>query len=232
MTAECFKNRGSAYVTHPAGGMVGVMIAGVTGVILAGGASRRMGRNKALLKVGDATLIECVFHVMKTLFTEVIIITNKPKEYVFIPCRKEPDVYKGQGSIAGLHAGLYNSTTERIFVVACDMPFLNADLIRLLCNNTDESEAVIPLNREGLREPLHALYAKSTLPVLQEIIEQGDKSILILLDRIRTRLVPPEAYCSIAGAEDSFRNVNTPEEFLAIRERLLNVPRACVSAGY
>lgn len=206
-------------------------ISDVTGVILAGGASRRMGRNKALMKIGGATLIERVYRTLAALFSDVIIVTNTPQEYAFIPCRKVPDIYPGQGSIAGLHAGLFSSSTQRVFIAACDMPFLNPELIRLLCSAAGESDAVIPLNREGLREPLHALYTRTTLPVVQEIIEQGDKSILILLDRVRTRLVTPEGYCSIAGAEESFRNVNTPEEFREVTERLRAVRHACGASG-
>jgi molybdopterin-guanine dinucleotide biosynthesis protein A len=142
-----------------------------------------------------------------------------------------PDIYPGQGSIAGLHAGLFSSPTSRIFIAACDMPFLNPELIRLLCSTAGESDAVIPLNGEGLREPLHALYARTNLPVVEEIIEQGDKSILVLLDRVRTRIVIPEEYRSIAAAEESFRNVNTPEEFGQVRERLSAARHACGSSG-
>ena len=207
------KNHTEHYLLHDNG-----RITGITGVILAGGTSRRMGRNKALLKIGDTTLIECVYRTLAALFDDIIIVTNTPAEYAFIPCRTVPDIYPGLGSIAGLHAGLFNSTTRLVFIAACDMPFLNPELIRLLCSSAGESDAVIPLNKEGLREPLHALYTRTTLPVVQEIIEQGDKSIMILLDRVRTRIVTSEAYSSIAGAENSFRNVNTPEEFREVME--------------
>ena len=188
-------------------------IEGVTGVILAGGNSRRMGTNKALLKMGDTPLIEGVYRTLAALFHEVIIVTNTPEEYAFIPCRKVSDIYPATGAIAGLHAGLVASRTERVFVTACDMPFLNPGLIRQLCDCSDEVDAIVPVNREGLREPLHTVYARSVADTAREIIEQGDKSILILLDRIRTRLVTQEAFSSIAAAEESFRNVNTPEEF-------------------
>lgn len=188
-------------------------IEGVTGVILAGGASRRMGTNKALLKMGDTPLIEGVYRTLAALFHEVIIVTNTPEEYAFIPCRKVADIYPGFGAIAGLHAGLAASRTERVFVAACDMPFLNPDLIRQLCNSSAEVDAVVPLNGEGLREPLHAVYARSAAETARQVIEQDEKSILIVLDRIRTRLVTPEALRSISAAEESFRNVNTPEEY-------------------
>ncbi len=188
-------------------------IQGMTGVILAGGASRRMGRNKAMLKLHDIPLIEKVYRTMATLFSDIVIVTNTPEEYAFIPCRKTPDLYPGAGSIAGLHAGMAASNTGRIFVAACDMPFLNAGLIRMLCSHDMEAEAVVPLNSEGFFEPLHAVYAVSVMDTARDVIENGDKSILILLNRIRTVLIPYEEICSIPGAKDSFRNINTPEEF-------------------
>jgi FdhD protein len=191
-------------------------IEGVSAVILAGGASTRMGTNKAQLKVGDTTLIERVYRTLAAIFHEVILVTNTPEEYGFIPCRKVADIYPGVGSIAGLHAGLAASCTERIFVAACDMPYLNPDLIRLLCSNPLKADAVVPVNSEGLREPLHAVYAASLLDELQRSIERDDKSILNLLDRIRTTLVTHEEFRSIPGAERSFCNVNTQEEYLKI----------------
>lgn len=206
-------------------------ITGVTGVILAGGASRRMGSNKALLKIGGQTLIERVYATMAALFPDVVIVTSTPQTYAFIPCRTVADIYPGAGSIAGLHAGLNASSSGRIFVAACDMPFLNPALIRMLCQNFGEFDAVVPLNSCGLREPLHALYARSALVPLQQAIEQGDKSILHLLDRLQTRLVTNDDVRLIEGAEESFRNVNTREEFDLARETLQSARRACGCAG-
>jgi molybdopterin-guanine dinucleotide biosynthesis protein A len=172
-----------------------------------------MGSNKALLKMNDTALIEIVYRTLSVLFHEVIIVTNTPEEYSFIPCRKVADIYPGAGSIAGLHAGLAASGTERIFVSACDMPYLNPDVIRLLCDYARKADAVVPVNSEGLREPLHAVYATSILDEIRRAIERDDKSILNLLDRIRTTLVTDETLCAIPGAEKSFCNVNTPEEY-------------------
>lgn len=188
-------------------------IHGVTGVILAGGASSRMGRNKALLRLNGIPLIQLVYRTMSGLFDDIVIVTNTPGEYTFIPCRTTADIYPGAGSIAGLHAGMSASTVERIFVAACDMPFLNPLLIRMLCGYDREAEAVVPLNDDGFFEPLHAVYAVSAREKARQVIEQGDRSILILLDRLRTVLIPRQVLSSIPGAGESFRNLNTPEEF-------------------
>ena len=196
----------------------GNKIEGVTGVILAGGTSSRMGRNKALMDVDGETIIAREYRTLAALFHEVIIVTNTPDEYDFLPCRKAADVYPGAGSIAGLHAGLAASKTERIFVVACDMPFISPDLVRLLCDAGGSSDAVVPLNCEGLREPLHAVYHRSMLAKMKDAIENGDKSILHLLDKSRTMLLHADTFSFIAGALESFRNVNNIEEYEKIKE--------------
>ncbi len=188
-------------------------IEGVTGVILAGGESSRMGRNKALMEVEGHTIITRSYRTLASLFHEVIVVTNTPEAYDFLPCRKVADLHPGVGSIAGLEAGLAASSTEMIFVSACDMPFLSPDLIRLLCRASGNCDAVVPLNSEGLREPLHAVYRKTALDVMRSVIGNGEKSILQVLDSVNTKLVQQEAFSSISGALDSFSNVNTPDEY-------------------
>jgi FdhD protein len=188
-------------------------IEGVTAAILAGGASSRMGTNKALLMVDGAPIITRTYQILAKLFHEVVIVTNSPEEYTFLPCRKVPDIFPGIGSIAGVHSALTHSMTSRTFVVACDMPELNPELIRLLCDADENADAVIPTNAEGLREPLHAVYARSALPALEGAIRADDRSILHLLEKVRTTIVSADDFKGIAGGKESFRNLNTPEEY-------------------
>jgi FdhD protein len=117
----------SAITTDSPGDAV---IAGVTGVILAGGASSRMGSNKALLPYRGGVFVEAIFRQLRRLFPEVLLVTNSPEQYQFLPCRKVPDIFPGHGALAGIHAGLHHSSTDAIFVVACDMPYLNTALVR------------------------------------------------------------------------------------------------------
>ncbi|KAB0671254.1 molybdenum cofactor guanylyltransferase [Oryzomonas sagensis] len=188
---------------------------GITGVILAGGASSRMGRNKALLMVDGMPLIEKIHRTMIQLFRDVVLVTNTPEVYAFLPCRTVTDIYPGFGSIAGLHAGLAASSEEWIFVAACDAPFINPDVIRMLSAVSAGYDAVVPIS-EGGKEPLHALYGRRCLAEIEQVIRQGDRRLLILLDRVRTRYVTPEERASIPGAELSFCNVNTPDEYAAM----------------
>ncbi|MBC8017032.1 MAG: formate dehydrogenase accessory sulfurtransferase FdhD [Verrucomicrobia bacterium] len=190
-------------------------IKGMTGAILAGGTSSRMGTNKALLKVGETALIEQMYRTLAAIFHEVIIVTNSPEKYAFIPCRKVADIYPGAGSIAGLHAAIAHSTSEQVFVTACDMPFINEELIRTLCGMRGDLDAVIPFS-EGGQEPLHAVYGRSSLAEIQSALERGERKILDILKRLKTRLVSWDEIKHVPGAVDSFRNVNTPEEYAEI----------------
>ncbi len=192
-------------------------IEGVTGVILAGGASQRMGRNKALLDVDGIPMITRTYRTLARLFHEVIVVTNSPHDYDFLPCRKVPDIYPGHGSIAGLHSALVHSSTPHSFVTACDMPFLDSTIIRYLCDCGKEGvDAVVPFS-EGGQEPLHAVYASSCTEVFERAIQQGEHKILDVLARVNSRLVPYEEVQSLGGHPASFLNVNTPEEFERVR---------------
>jgi len=187
-------------------------LAGITGVILAGGNSSRMGRNKALLNFRGRPLIETVYRTMAELFTEVVVVTNQPEEYDFLPCVKIPDIHAGLGSMAGIHAALAWSNNPRIFVVACDMPFLDAGLIRRLASLLGDEAALVPESDAGL-EPLHAFYAKGALPRLEGALAAGRVRIIDLIEEVGARVVPAEDVAKMSPGVDSFLNINTPEEF-------------------
>jgi len=205
-------------------------IHGITAVILAGGTSSRMGSNKALLPVGGIPLIEKIFRTMAGLFREIVLVTNTPEEYAFLPCPMVADRYPGSGPMAGLHAGLLACREGRIFITACDTPFLNPDVIRMICAVGEEYDAVVPVGPGG-KEPLQALYGLPCLAMVEQALEQGDGKLLNLLDRVRTRLITPEELASIPDAELSFCNVNTPEEYERLGGVSREQPPSCVCAA-
>lgn len=187
----------------------------ITGVILAGGKSTRMGRNKSLLDVGGISLIEKTYQIMASLFPDVVLITNTPEEYDFLNCRCQPDIYLGIGSIAGLHAALSTCDTDRIFVVPCDMPFLCPSLIKLLCKKGKIYDAVVPISQKGI-EPLHALYHRRCLQQMEQAISEGDKKIQNFLQQISTCFLSVSDYQHIPDAEQSFQNLNLPADYAAL----------------
>jgi FdhD protein len=203
-------------------------IEGVTAAILAGGASSRMGTNKALLMVDGEPIITRTYQILARLFHEVIVVTNTPEEYAFLPCRKVPDIFPGVGSIAGLHSALVHSSAERTFVTACDMPFVDTGTIRYLCQLQQSGfDAVIPFSAGG-QEPLHAVYAAKCREVFEDAIRGDERKILDILARMRTRLVTWEEIREVSASDRSFLNVNTPEEYGAISA---GQPPACEPAA-
>ena len=108
------------------------MYKNITGIILSGGKSTRMGENKSLMKLGDRTVIEHTLLLMQSLFSDVILITNTPDEYKFLNIPLYEDVYKYRGPLAGIHSGLINSITEENFVISCDIPLITKKAHKIL----------------------------------------------------------------------------------------------------
>ncbi|WP_429886246.1 formate dehydrogenase accessory sulfurtransferase FdhD [Geoalkalibacter halelectricus] len=191
-------------------------IAGITGVILAGGESRRMGCDKSLLPVEGARFIDHIYRRLAALFDEVIIVTNSPSLYQDLPCRKVPDIYYAKGALAGIHSGLCHARHERIFAVACDMPFLNAEVIQGLCLQADQGAVVVPQSPRG-PEPLHALYHKSCLPAIEAVLDAGRRRIVAFFPEVQVHEVPLAELTLHDPDGRSFRNINTPEEYFQCR---------------
>lgn len=214
--------------THPAGLSVASLkgrIAGVTGVILAGGASSRMGSNKALLPHKGGRFIESIYRELSEIFSEVILVTNTPEQYQFLPCRKVPDLFQGMGALAGIHAGLAQSTNPAVFTVACDMPHLDPWLIRHIANRGAGCDLVLPSSRHGY-EPLHALYREGCLPVMEACLKKGERRIVSILPHLRVRKIAAAEVADLDPSFDSFSNINTPQEYYQLRNSDKNRPVA------
>jgi FdhD protein len=192
-------------------------IRGVTGVILAGGRSLRMGSDKALLPYHGGRLIEAIHRRMAELFEEVVVVTGAPGRYDFLPCRRVPDLFEGMGALGGIHSALAHSGTELVFVVACDMPAVSGELVRHLCAMAEGADAVVPEGEKGL-EPLHAVYRKSALPAIEKSLRDGERRVVSFFDRVTVRRVSAGDVSRIDPAFDAFRNINTPEDYYRLRD--------------
>ena len=136
-------------------------VAGMVGVILVGGKSRRYGRNKALELFQGERLIDRQVRKIRALFPEVLVITNEPQFYLHLGVTVVRDVIPGQGPLGGIYTGLLFAQGESIFVTACDMPFVQPALIRRMVQLAGSYDVVVPEREEGL-EPLHAIYSPRT----------------------------------------------------------------------
>jgi molybdopterin-guanine dinucleotide biosynthesis protein A len=184
----------------------------VAGVILAGGQNSRMGgRDKAFLRVNGETVFSRTLALMRDCFPEILVVSNSPGKYAGYAVDVTADELPGLGPLGGLHAALGRVGRPYAFVVACDMPFLRSEPIRFLVSRIDHADAIVP-RWGGDVEPLHAVYAKALRPRIAAAIAGGARAIRDLLPLVQVDYVAEAEMEGISGAEESFRNVNTPEE--------------------
>lgn len=191
----------------------------ISSVILAGGQSRRMGVNKAFLKVGHRFLIERVISQVSIVAKEVIVVTNTPDEYAHLSYPTVADVFPGKGSLGGIYSGLKAASNPYVLVVGCDMPFLNASLLRYMLLLTPGYDVVVPRTEQGV-EPLHALYSKACLPAMEQLLQQDNLKVIAFYSQVRVRYVEQEEIKILDPQLLSFFNVNTPDDLRWARKRV------------
>ncbi|OGW35129.1 MAG: hypothetical protein A2010_04645 [Nitrospirae bacterium GWD2_57_9] len=185
----------------------------MTGIVLAGGESRRMGRDKAFLTINGRPMIECVISVLREVTEHIIVVTNTPEAYAGHDVEITTDAFGQRGSIVGVYSGLLRSRDEYNIVVACDMPFLNSGLIRYMSGlATAEYDVVLPKIGEFV-EPLHAVYGRGLLPVFEERIRNGHKRIMSAFTGRRVRYVTEKEVDRFDPGRRSFVNLNTVKEY-------------------
>lgn len=189
-------------------------VKGITGVILAGGKSSRFGSNKAFADVNGRQLIKRVIAIMGSVFEKLIIITNDPGEYSSLGMPMHEDLIKGLGPLGGIYTGLEKMPERLGFFVACDMPFLNEDLIRYITEiYNNDFDAVVP-KIDWKMEPLHALYSKECLPAIKGLIESGECMINKFFQIIRPMFINEDEIKKYDPLLRSFFNINRPGELI------------------
>ncbi|MBI4514875.1 MAG: molybdenum cofactor guanylyltransferase [Deltaproteobacteria bacterium] len=193
----------------------------VGAIILAGGKNSRMGgEDKAFLTVDGQFVFERTLGLLQRCFPQVVVVSNHPERYREFAVEVTSDELPGLGPLGGLHAGLGRIRYPYAFVVACDMPFLRVEPMVYLVSRLHGQDAVIP-EWEGDIEPLHALYATRLRAAIARAIERGARAIREFLPQLRVEFIAEAEMRAVAGAAESFRNVNTPEEAarFAVRRR-------------
>ncbi len=192
----------------------------LTIAIQAGGLSSRMGQDKALMLFLGQPLIAYLTNRLSKLADELIITTNQPADYAFLDLPLFTDILPGTGALGGLYTALSAARQPFVAVVACDMPFINLDLLRaqihlLLKENAD---VVIPRSPTGL-EPLHAVYRRETcLPVIHAAIETGERKLIAWFPAVKVRVLEPQEVLPYDPEFRSFVNINYPEDFRRAEE--------------
>jgi molybdopterin-guanine dinucleotide biosynthesis protein A len=184
----------------------------VTGVILAGGKSSRYGTNKALVRIRGERIIDLVLHVIKQIFSDILLITNTPRDYAYLELKMVEDIVRGIGPLGGIYTGLKHIGGQNGFFVACDMPFLNASLIRHMTTICGGFDVTIP-KISGEFHTLHAIYHRNCLPHIENLIELGDYKITNFFGTVKVRCLAEKDLQHFDPDFLSFLNVNTHEDF-------------------
>jgi molybdopterin-guanine dinucleotide biosynthesis protein A len=184
----------------------------VAAVILAGGKNSRMGgADKAFLTVDGQTVFQRTLGLLRRCFPQVVVASNRPEKYAPFDVEVTRDEFPGYGPLAGIHAALGLVRHPHAFVVACDMPFLRAEPIAFLIDRIDGQDAIVPW-WDGDIEPLHAVYAAALRKPMADALRAGAAAIRDFLPTLRVDYIPEAVMRQVEGADESFRNVNTPEE--------------------
>ncbi len=191
-------------------------------IVLAGGRSRRLGQDKRRLRVfgpDQPTLLERTVNTATQLCADVVVVLNDPESWPHLPGRLVPDLYADGGPLGGIYSGLQAAQFETALVLACDMPFLNPALLQAMLARPGEYDVLMPrsLGTQRTRnahavEPLHAVYRRSCLAPIQQLLEQGERQVTALLDVVRVAFMEPDEIRCYDPEGRSFVNINTLEQ--------------------
>lgn len=188
----------------------------VCAVILAGGQSRRMGFNKALVDIQGRPLIQLVIDQILPLTNQILISSNDHASYKFLNYPIVSDYYEGRGPLAGFHAAMQQKVCALYFILACDLPNLRTSLLSNLLSLAEGYDAVIPRSQDGLVHPLCAVYRRTCFPSVEKALIRGASKVIetFLDDSLSIKWVSPEEG---PFQEADLANINTPEDLQQFR---------------
>lgn len=194
----------------------------VSGAILAGGENRRFPVLKSFVKINGVAVIEKNISLLKMMCNEAFISTNSPELYFRQQVNMFGDIFPAMGPMSGIHASLLNAKNENLLITACDMPFLNENILSFICKKhleVTESipyDATIPIYNKK-RQPLCGIYRKTALPFLEKNLLEGKNSMSLFLMEIKTNFINEAEIKEIDPYGNSFVNINTIEDYETVR---------------
>jgi len=189
----------------------------VSGVILAGGQSRRMGGSpKALIPFDERPLVQHIAEKVAAVLPDCLVVTNSPELYGFLGLRMVGDVFPEGGSLGGIYSGLAAAPGEAALCLACDMPFVSPALLGHLAERAGEGDVVVP-EAAGELQPLHAVYGKGCLPAMERRLRARQLKITAFFGEVRIVKVPDAVVRRFDAPEVAFMNLNTPEDVARAR---------------
>jgi molybdopterin-guanine dinucleotide biosynthesis protein A len=195
-----------------------------TAIILAGGGSHRMGVDKAMLPINDKLIVETICERLRGSFSQILISANESEKLAFLGLEIIPDRVPGQGPLMGIASAMEASVNELNFVVACDIPYIDLRYVRKMLAEAEEADLVIPKYKSGSKgsktregidvhyEPLFAIYCKSALEPINEVLSSGRRKISDVFSRCKVRYIEPPL-------QEWFANLNTMDEYEEFRKK-------------
>jgi len=170
-----------------------------------------MGRDKSFVPFNGRPMIEVVRDHVAGLGDELILISNNPDPYAYLGLPTFGDIYSDRGPLGGIHSALVNASFAHVLMVACDMPWLNRDLLGYLIGLRETADVIVP-RWQKFPEPLHAVYGKSCLQPVEKQIKAGNLKITRFYSDVTVRFVEREEIIRLDPQGDSFTNVNRPQD--------------------
>ena len=182
------------------------IIPDITAAVLIGGKSRRFGRDKVVEPLGGVMLVERVVSVLKPLFSEIILIGH-PRQKI-AGYKTVPDITPDCGPLGGIYTALISSTNPYCFIFAADMPNLSTGLIRYMAGLKEKADIIIPQVPKGI-EPLHAIYSKTAIPFIKDLLAQRKFKILNLIEQMKIEYIENQSIKYFGEPLRIFSNINS-----------------------
>ena len=184
----------------------------VTGIVLSGGASSRMGKDKGLCEFRGKALITYAIEALLPLCDSILISSNNVDNYQELGYQVVADEHKGIGPIGGIYSSLKKSLTKHNLIISCDTPFLNTQLLKFVLDNSDNYDVVVPEHSNSFIEPLAAYYSSDIINQIEISIKRNDYKLMNLFNEVKFKSINVD---SIPGFSNKlFRNLNTPDDLL------------------
>jgi molybdenum cofactor guanylyltransferase len=185
-------------------------------IILAGGKGRRLGRNKVAETINQKSLIEHVISSLMSFQSEIIVVvaadSKVPALDSYSDVRIVEDIIPGKGTLGGIYSGLMKSKTDSNIVVACDMPFINIELLKYMAGLAAEADVIVPQTEAKTLEPLHAVYSRNCAGPIEELLKQNRLSVMELYTRVKVKYITEPDIARFDPQHLSFFNINTESD--------------------
>ncbi|MDQ5984897.1 MAG: Molybdenum cofactor guanylyltransferase [Syntrophus sp. SKADARSKE-3] len=171
-----------------------------------------MRTNKAFLRLCGERLIDRTVRIYRSIFSEIILVTNEPLLYLDQNVTIVTDLVKNKGPLMGIYTGLFHAASDKVFVAAGDMPFLNSELIKYMINDPEDADVFVPISK-GNPEPLHAVYSKKCMKPIRRLLDSDRLKVTGFFKDMKQKVIGEDVLERFDSDGRMFANINTPDEY-------------------